>query len=75
MVTLHALFHCTINNPKLARNNHFILIPLSGHKTTSAFRRYNVITDDELQDGKWMNDEKIGVHMSVQQPRKTREIG
>ena len=75
MVRLHDLCHCSINNPKLARNDHFTLMPLSGHKTTSAFRRYNVITDDELQDGKWMNDEKIGVHMSVQQPWKTREIG
>ena len=74
MVTSHDLCHCTINNPKLARNDHFTLMPLSGHKTTSAFRRYNVITDDELQDGKWMNDEKIGVHMSVHQSRNTREI-
>ena len=75
MVTLHDLCHCTINISKLARNDHFTLMTISGHKTTSVSRRYNVVTDAELQDGKWMSDEKIGVHMSVHQPRKTREIG
>ena len=74
MVTLHDLCHCSINNLRFARNDQFTLMPLSGHKTTPVFLRYNVITDDELQDGKWMNDEKIGFHMSVHQPRKTPEI-
>ena len=67
MVTLHDLCHCSINNPKLARNDQFTFMTLSGHKTTSVFRRYNVVTDAELQDGTWMYDEKIGVHMSVHQ--------
>ena len=75
MVTLHDLYHCAINNPKLARNDHFTLMAISGHKTTSVFRRYNVVTDAELQDGTWMNDEKIGVHMSIHQPQKMNEIG
>ena len=75
MVTMHDLCRCSINNPKLARNDHFILMTISSHKTTSVCRRYNVVTDAELQDGKWMNDEKIGVHMNFHQPRKTREIG
>ena len=74
MVTLHNLCHCSINNPKLARNDHFTLMTISYHKTIPVFRRYSVITDADLQDGKWMNDEKIGVHMSVHQPRKTCEI-
>ena len=30
---------------------------ISGHKTIPVFRRYNVFTDDELQDVKWINDE------------------
>ena len=67
MVTLHVLCHCAINNPKLVRNDHFTLMTISGHKTNSVSRRYNVVTDAELQDGTWMNDEKIGVHMSVHQ--------
>ena len=75
MVTLHDLCHCSINNPNLARNDHFTLMTISGHKTTSVFRGYNVITDDELQDVKWKNDENFGVHIGVHQPRKMREIG
>ena len=75
MVTLHDLCHCSINNPKLARNDHFTLMTISGHKTIPVFLRYSVITDDELQDGKWKNDVNSGVHMSVHQLRKTREIG
>ena len=71
MVTLHDLCHCSINNPKLAQNDQFTLMIISGHKTTSFFRRYNVVTDDELQDVNWKNDENYG----VPQPRKTREFG
>ncbi len=71
MVTLHDLYHCSIKNLKLARNDQFTLMIISGHKTTSVFRRYNVVTDDELQDVNWKNDENYG----VPQPRKTREFG
>ena len=75
MVTLHDLCHCSINNLRYARNNHITLMTLSGHKTTPVTRRYNVFTDDELQDVKWMNDEKFGVHIGVHHPRNTYEIG
>ena len=71
MVTLHDLCHCSINNPKLARNYQFTLMIISGHKTTSVFRRYNVVTDDELQEVNWKNDENFG----VPQHRKTGKIG
>ncbi len=74
MVTLHDLCHCSINNPKLARNDHFTILTISGHKTTSVFRRYNDVTDDELKDVEWKNDGNSGVHIGVHQPRKTREI-
>ena len=74
MVTLHDLCHCSINNPKLARNDQFTLMTISGHKTTSVFRRYNVVTDAELQDVNWKNNVNSGVHMSVHQPRKIDEI-
>ena len=73
--TFHDLRHCAINNLRLAGNDHFTIMSISGHKTTSVFRRYNVITDDELQDVKWKNDENFGVHIGVHQPRKMREIG
>ena len=74
MVTLHDLCHCSINNPKLARNDHFTLMTISGHKTTSVFRRYNVVIDDDLREIKWKNDGNYGVHISAHQPRKTLEI-
>ncbi len=72
--TFHDLRHCAINNLRLAGNDHFTIMTISGHKTTSVFRRYNVVTDDELQDVKWKNDENLGVHIGVHQPRKKREI-
>ena len=72
MVTLHDLYHCSIKNLNFARNDHFTLMTISGHKTNSVFRRYNFFTDDELQDVKWKKDENFGVHIGVHQPRKTR---
>ena len=48
---------------------------ISGHRTASVFRRYNVVTEEELQKVKWKPDEKIGVHIGVHQPRKSGEIG
>ena len=75
MVTLHDLCHCSINNPKLARNDQFTLMTISGHKTTSVFRRYNVVTDAELQDLNWKKDENFVVHIGAHQPRKMNEIG
>ena len=74
MVTLHDLYHCSIKNLNFARNDHFTLMTISGHKTTSAFRRYNVVIDDDLREIKWKNDSNFGVHMSVHQTRKTPEI-
>ena len=75
MVTLHDLCHCSINNPKLARNDQFTLMTISGHKTTSVFRRYNVFTDDELQDVKWINHENsVSVWVSIT-PRKRVKLG
>ena len=48
---------------------------ISGSRTTSVFRRYNVVTEDELQKVKWKPEESRGVHIGVHQPRKTGEIG
>ena len=54
--TFNDLRHCAINNLRLAGNDQFKIMTISGHKTTSVFRRYNVVTDDELQDVKWKNE-------------------
>ena len=75
MVTLHDLCHCSINNPKLARNDQFTIMTISGHKTTSVFRRHNVVIDGDLRGMKWKNDGNFSVHMSVHQPQKMNEIG
>ncbi|MCS5553434.1 MAG: tyrosine-type recombinase/integrase [SAR324 cluster bacterium] len=51
--TFHDLRHCAINNLRQAGNDHFTIMSISGHKTTSVFRRYNVITNEELNSVKW----------------------
>ena len=74
MVTLHNLCHCSIKNLKFARNDHFTFMTISGHKTTSVSRRYNVVIDDDLRVIKWKNDGNYGVLIGVHQPRKMNEI-
>ena len=39
----------------LAFNN----MVMSGHKTDSAFRRYYLVTEEEISRGKWYEEEKI----------------
>jgi len=73
--TFHDLRHCAINNLRLTGNDHFTIMAISGHRTTSVFRRYNVVTEEELQKVKWKPDEFSGVHIGVHQPRKTGELG
>ena len=51
--TFHDLRHCAINNLRLTGNAHFTIMAISGHRTTSVFRRYNVVTEEELQGVKW----------------------
>ena len=73
--TFHNLRQCAINNLRLPGNDHFTIMAISGHRTTSVFRRYNVVTEEELQKVKWKPDESRGVHIGVHQPRKTGEFG
>ena len=73
--TFHDLRHCAINNLRLTGNDHFTIMAISGSRTTSVFRRYNVVTEEELQKVKWKPDESSGVHIGVHQPRKTGEFG
>ena len=48
---------------------------ITGSRTTSVFRRHNVITEDELKKVIWKPEESSGVHIGVHQPRKSGEIG
>ena len=43
--TFHDLRHCSINNLRLAGNDQFVIKQASGHKTDSAFKRYNLVTE------------------------------
>ena len=40
----HDLRHCAINYLRLAGNDHYKIKQASGHKTDSAFQRYNLVT-------------------------------
>ena len=57
--TYHDLRHCAINNLRLAGNDHFVIKRASGHKTDCAFKRYNLVTEEEMKGMKWL-DEKEG---------------
>lgn len=49
----HDLRHCALNNLRKAGNDFFQIMALSGHKTMSVFKRYNLVTEDELAGVKW----------------------
>ena len=49
----HDSRHCSINNLRLAQNDYFRIMAISGHKTMSVFKRYNYVTEDELKSVKW----------------------
>ncbi|HMK37685.1 MAG TPA: tyrosine-type recombinase/integrase, partial [Desulfomonilaceae bacterium] len=53
--TFHDLRHCAINNLRLAGNDFFRIMAVSGHKTMSVFKRYNVVTEEELGGIIWEN--------------------
>ncbi len=54
--TFHDLRHCAINNLRLAGNDHFLIKKASGHKTDSVFQRYNLVTEKEIKDMKWLGE-------------------
>jgi integrase len=53
----HDLRHCALNNLRLAGNDYFRIMAISGHKTMSVFKRYNLVTEDELAQIKWKEPE------------------
>ena len=56
--TFHDLRHVAINNARLAGNDHFTIKKASGHKTDSAFKRYNLVTKEEMEGFKWLEENK-----------------
>jgi integrase len=57
--TFHDLRHCALNNLRLAGNDYFKIMSMSGHKTMAVFKRYNLVTEAELSQIKW--SEKGGI--------------
>jgi integrase len=55
----HDLRHCALNNLRRSGNDFFKIMALSGHKTMSCFKRYNLVTEDELAKIKWPEEENI----------------
>jgi integrase len=51
--TFHDLRHCALNNLRLAGNDYFKIMAISGHRTMSCFKRYNLVTEQELTKIKW----------------------
>ena len=52
--TFHDLRHCALNNLRLAGNDCFRIMAVSGHRTVSVFKRYNIVTEEELGRIKWL---------------------
>jgi integrase len=57
--TFHDLRHCALNNLRRSGNDFFEIMALSGHKTMSCFKRYNLVTEDELSMIKWPDGGEI----------------
>lgn len=71
--TFHDLRHCAINNLRLAGNDYFKIMAVSGHKTTAVFKRYNLVTEDELSRIKWADAGAVDTYMDTNEKRATHQ--
>ncbi len=60
----HDLRHCALNNLRRSGNDSFQIMALSGHKTMSVFKRYNLVTEEELAGIKWPAQGSVGEEKS-----------
>ena len=49
------LQHCAINNMRLAGNDHYVIKQASWAKTDGVFQRYNLVTEQEIKNIKWLD--------------------
>ncbi len=75
----HDLRHCALNNLRRSGNDFFQIMALSGHKTMSVFKRYNLVTEDELAQIKWPEEGKItgtmDTNMDTKEKREVSHVG
>jgi integrase len=73
--TFHDLRHCALNNLRKAGNDFFQVMALSGHKTMSCFKRYNLVTEEELSQIKWpSHDRKVGTMDTYMDTQETATL-
>ena len=69
--TYHDLRHCAVNNLRLAGNDFFRIMAISGHKTMSTFKRYNLVTEKELREVQWKTKEgNVDTYMDTKEGTK-----
>ncbi|MCX5876520.1 MAG: tyrosine-type recombinase/integrase [Deltaproteobacteria bacterium] len=73
--TFHDLRHCALNNMRLAGNDYFRIMAASGHKTTAVFKRYNLVTEDELSRMKWLGEGEMDTYMDTTTKKGLTNIG
>ena len=71
--TFHDLRHCALNNLRLAGNDYFKIMAISGHKTMSCFKRYNLVTEEELTRVKWPSTGLISGSMDTYMDTNEKE--
>ncbi len=71
--TFHDLRHCALNNLRKAGTDFFQIMAMSGHKTISVFKRYNLVTEEELAAIKWPERGEIVGTMDTNMDTKQKE--
>jgi integrase len=71
--TFHDLRHCALNNLRKAGNDFFQIMAMSGHKTISVFKRYNLVTEEELAAIKWPKKVEIAGTMDTNMDTSEKE--
>jgi len=69
----HDLRHCALNNLRKAGNDFFQIMAMSGHKTISVFKRYNLVTEEELAGIKWPEEGRIARTMDTYMDTNEKE--
>lgn len=69
----HDLRHGALNNLRLAGNDYFRIMAVPGHKTMSVFKRFNLVTADDLSQIKWKEPESANGGMDTYTGTMERE--